>query len=183
MYWVGSSRTDLTCSRILRVRVARAILRDKSVFIVMKVFIGSDHRGYILKEKIAKWLFDWGYEFEDLGAVIYDEKDDYTKYAALVASLVAKNHNSLGILLCGSGVGVEVTANKFDNIRASIGIDQEQVRRGRSDDDMNILVIAAEHTAEHEVGEMIKAFLETKFSGKARYKRRLEDIKRIEKNN
>jgi ribose 5-phosphate isomerase B len=149
----------------------------------MKVFLGSDHRGYSLKEKIAMWLFEWGYKFEDLGANTYDEKDDYTKYATEVASLVAKNKNSQGILLCGSGVGVDVTANKFDGIRASVGIDSEQVSQGRSDDDMNVLVVASEHTSEHDAREIVKAFLEIKFDGKARHKKRLEDIKRIEKNN
>src|SRR4030042_857087 len=148
----------------------------------MKVYLGADHRGYVLKEKIAKWLFEWGYEFDDLGAETYDEKDDYTKYASDVASLVAENKNSLGILLCGSGVGVDVTANKFDGVRASIGIDSEQVRQGRKEDNMNTLVIAADHTSEHDAREMIKAFLETDFSGKARYNKRLQDIKNIEAN-
>jgi len=149
----------------------------------MKIYIGSDHRGFYLKEKIVKWLFEWGYEFMDLGAHSYDEKDDYTKFAAQVASLVVENKNSQGILLCGSGVGVDITANKFDGIRASIGIDAEQINRGRSDDDMNILVIAAEHTTEHNAKEMIKTFLKTKFDEKVRYIRRLEEIKKIEENN
>lgn len=149
----------------------------------MKVFIGSDHRGYELKEKITKWLFEWEYEFVDLGAHSFDGGDDYTKYASQVASLVVENKNSQGILLCGSGVGVDVTANKFDGVRASIGIDAEQVRRGRTDDDMNILVIAAEHTGEHETKEMIKTFLEAKFDEKARHVRRLQEIKKIEENN
>ncbi|KKQ82817.1 MAG: Ribose 5-phosphate isomerase [Candidatus Woesebacteria bacterium GW2011_GWA1_38_8] len=74
-------------------------------------------------------------------------------------------------------------ANKFDGIRASIGIDAEQVRSGRKDDDMNILVIAAEHTEDHLTREMAKAFLETKFDGKPRHRRRLEEIAKIEKNN
>ncbi len=150
---------------------------------IMKVFIGSDHRGFYLKEKIAKWLFEWGYEYLDVGADNYDEKDDYTKYASEVASLVAENKSSLGVLLCGSGVGVDVTANKFDGVRASVGIDPEQVRQGRNDDNMNILVIAADHTSEHSAEEMLKAFLETDFSGKTRYKRRLEEIVKIEQNN
>lgn len=149
----------------------------------MKVFIGSDHRGFYLKEKIAKWLFERGYEYLDVGADNYDEKDDYTKYASEVASLVAENKSSLGVLLCGSGVGVDVTANKFDGVRASVGIDPEQVRQGRNDDNMNILVIAADHTSEHSAEEMLKAFLETDFSGKTRYKRRLEEIVKIEQNN
>lgn len=149
-----------------------------------------------MKEKIAKWLFEWGYEFEDFGAETYDEKDDYTKYAAEVASLVSRSSFASdvvvsdkkasadkGILLCGSGVGVDVVANKFDGVRASIGIDSEQVRQGRSDDNMNILVIAADHTSEHDAKEMVKMFLETGFSGKTRYKKRLQDIKNIEANN
>jgi ribose 5-phosphate isomerase B len=123
----------------------------------MKIYLGADHRGYALKEKIDRWLFEWGYKYEDLGAETYDEKDDYTKYATEVASLVSKNKGSRGILLCGSGVGVDIAANKFDGIRASVGIDSEQVGQGRSDDDMNILVIAAEHTAEQRL-EMVKAF-------------------------
>jgi len=149
----------------------------------MKIYIGSDHKGYSLKEKIAKWLFEWKYDFEDLGAQTFDEKDYYTKYAAEVASLVAENRNSLGVLLCGSGVGVDVTANKFDGVRASIGIDAQQVKQGRNDDNMNILVIAADHTEDHDAKEMVKVFLETAFSGKDRYKKRLQDIKNIEANN
>ena len=149
----------------------------------MRVYLGCDHRGFQLKEKIAKWLFEWGYEFEDVGAQTYDEKDDYTKYASEVASLVADNKKSLGILLCGSGVGVDVVANKFDGVRASIGVDSEQVKQGRSDDDMNILVIASDHTSEHNAKEMLKTFLKTEFDEKARHKRRLEDIKKIEETN
>lgn len=149
----------------------------------MKVYIGADHRGFTLKEKTAKWLFDWGYEFFDVGATHLDPKDDYTLYASEVASLVAKNKNSKGILLCGSGVGADVVANKFDGVRASIGKSTGQVRAGRNDDDMNVLVIAADFTKEDEAKEMLKAFLETKFAGKSRFKKRLTDIKKIEASN
>lgn len=149
----------------------------------MKVYLGSDHRGFILKEEISKWLFEWGYEFLDVGAQSLDPGDDYTKYASEVASLVAENQGSKGILLCGSGIGVDVTANKFDGIRASIGVDVKQVEEGRKKDDLNVLVIAAEHTDEHKAKEMLRAFLESKFEGKARFKKRLEDIAKIERNN
>lgn len=149
----------------------------------MKVFLGADHRGYLLKEKIATWLFDLDYKFEDLGADYLDPKDDYTKYAEKAASMVTSNENSLGVLVCGSGIGIEVVANKFDGVRAGIGKNAEQVRAGRNDDDMNILVIAADYTKEKEAKEMLTAFLETKFSGKARYERRLEEINKIEANN
>lgn len=93
----------------------------------MKIFLGADHRGYALKEKIAKWLFEMEYACMDLGALSLDPSDDYTKYAEEVASLVAANGGSRGILLCGSGVGVDVMANKFDGIRASIGKNIAQV--------------------------------------------------------
>lgn len=149
----------------------------------MKIFLGSDHRGYPLKEKIARWLFDMEYVFHDIGALSLDPKDDYTKYAEDVASLVAKTEGSRGVLLCGSGVGADIVANKFDGIRASIGKDVFQIEAGRNDDDMNVLVIAADFTEERDAKAMLIAFLETKFEGKARYERRLEEISRIEKNN
>lgn len=149
----------------------------------MKIYLGADHRGFNLKEKVAQWLFEWGYEFTDMGALTFDPTDDYTKYAQETASLVAANPGSRAVLLCGSGVGVGVVANKFDGVRAAIGKSPAQVRAGRSDDDMNILVLAADYTSEDEAREMLKVFLETKFAGKARYKKRLREISKIEANN
>ena len=149
----------------------------------MKIFLGADHRGYEMKEKIAKWLFDLEYPYQDMGAYHTDPGDDYTKYAEAVASLVAANEGSRGVLLCGSGVGVDVVANKFDGVRSSIGKNVFQVEAGREHDDMNILVIAADFTEEKEAKAMLIAFLETKFSGKAKYERRLQEIEEIEANN
>jgi len=149
----------------------------------MKIFLGADHRGYYLKERIAKWLFEWQYDFFDVGAQSLDLSDDYTKYASEAASLVANEKSGKGIVLCGSGVGVDVVVNKFDGIRASVGISKEQVKAGRNGDDMNILVIAADYTDEYEAKDMVQAFLETKFGGKERYKRRLKEIEKIEANN
>lgn len=100
-----------------------------------------------------------------------------------MGSLVGKDPNSLGILLCGSGVGVEVSANKIDGVRASIGKSPEQIKAGRNDDDMNVLVIAADYTKEEEVKEILKTFLRTEFSGKERFKKRLSEIKKLEANN
>ncbi|HEX6977257.1 MAG TPA: RpiB/LacA/LacB family sugar-phosphate isomerase [Patescibacteria group bacterium] len=149
----------------------------------MRVYIGADHRGFHLKEKIAKWLFDERYKFEDVGASTFDPNDDYTKYAQQVASLVANDDNSQGILLCGSGVGVDAVANKFDGIRSSIGKTPKQVEAGRKDDDMNILVLAADFTKEVDAKKMVKAFLVTEFDNAKRHKKRLSDIKKIEANN
>lgn len=149
----------------------------------MTIFLGADHRGYELKEKVASWLFDWEYKFLDLGAQSLDRTDDYTKYASEVASLVADHEDSLGILICGSGVGVDVVANKFDGIRASVGLNPEQVKAGRNDDDMNVLVLAGDYVDEEQAKEMVKTFLETKFVNTAKHERRLQDITKIEANN
>jgi len=149
----------------------------------MKVYLGTDHRGYKLKESIAKWLYENRIDFEDLGAVSFDESDNYTKYASQVASLVSDKKGSLGILLCGSGVGVDVVANKFDGVRASIGKSPEQIASGRKDDDMNILVLAADFTDQKEAIGMVKSFLYSEFDKEERHRKRLEDIKKIEANN
>lgn len=149
----------------------------------MKVYLGTDHRGFALKEKIKEFLLNSDHELEDLGSYELDPEDDYTYYAEKVASMVAEDSGSKGILLCGSGVGVDVTANKFDGVRASIGKNKDQVKAGREDDDMNILVIAADFTKEVEAEEMAQVFLGTSFVGNSRHKRRLTEIGRIEANN
>lgn len=149
----------------------------------MKIYIGADHRGYKLKEKLVKYLFESKHTIEDVGSFSYNKGDDYTEFAEKVASLVADNPKDRGVLLCGSGVGVDVVANKFDGVRASIGKSPAQVKAGRADDDMNVLVIASDFTQANQAREMVEVFLKTKFDGKKRHKRRLEDISKIEANN
>lgn len=149
----------------------------------MKVFIGADHRGFVLKEQLKDWLVEWGIKVDDLGAYVPEPSDDYTIYAQRVASMVADQKESRGILLCGSGVGVDVVANKFDGVRASVGKSADQIKAGRQDDDMNVLVIAADFTTPGEAKEMAHVFLTTNYTHKARYNRRLDTIKKIEANN
>lgn len=149
----------------------------------IKTYLGADHRGFKLKEKIREWLTSENYTVEDMGAYELNPTDDYTEFASKVALMVADNKNSKGILFCGSGVGVEVVANKFDGIRASIGLNPEQIKAGRTDDDMNVLVVASDFTEEKEAKDMLKVFLETDYEKLARRERRLEEIKKIEENN
>lgn len=149
----------------------------------MKIYLGADHRGFKLKEKIKAWLGEKRYDFQDLGAYDLNSDDDYTVYAEKVASIVGKNPKVMGILVCGSGVGVDVVANKFDGVRSSIGKNSDQVKAGRNDDDMNILVLAADYTKEDEAKNMVDVFLKTKFAGKSRFVRRIGEIKKIESNN
>ena len=147
------------------------------------LYLGSDHRGFALKEKLKLFLEDLSVSFTDLGAHHLDPKDDYTFYAETVARAVSKDQSSKGILICGSGVGVDIVANKIDQIRASIGKTADQVTSGRADDDMNILVLAADFTSLDEAKEMTKSFLQTQFDHLPRHQKRLVDIKKIEKTN
>ncbi len=146
----------------------------------LKIYLGADHRGFKLKEKIKSWLNSWNFDYEDLGASDFAPKDDYTLYAQKVALKVSKERNSRGILLCGSGVGVNIVANKFKGVRAAVGKDYRQVMSGRRDDDMNVLAIASDFTTEKELKKMLDAFLKTEFDQKLRHIKRLNDIKRIE---
>lgn len=149
----------------------------------MKIYIGSDHRGYKLKEVIFQWLVDQNYSVQDLGAYELNPDDDYTEFAKNVAVKIQEDETARGILFCGSGIGVDIVANKFDGVRSSIGINPEQVKTGRTDDDMNVLVIAADYIKENEAKEMITAFLKTDYEALVRRKRRLEEIEKIEENN
>jgi ribose 5-phosphate isomerase B len=149
----------------------------------MKIYIGADHKGITLKEKIKSYLEDQKVNLEDCGAYILDKEDDYPLYAAKVAKKVIENKNNLGILICGSGVGVDIAANKFDGIRASLGKSTDQIRSGRNDDNMNVLVIAADFTKDEEAKDLVKAFIETKFEKADRHLRRLSEIENIEANN
>jgi len=147
----------------------------------MTIHIGADHRGFELKERIRQSLVSEGYEISDAGNVVKDENDDYTDFAATVAERVSRNEQtSRGILICGSGAGMVVMANKFRRVRAAIGFSNDQVFDSRHDDDVNILVLAANFTEYESALAMIKIFLQTPFSSEDRYQRRLEKIARME---
>ncbi len=144
------------------------------------IYIGADHRGYELKEKIKSWLSDWGYEFEDMGAHEYDKDDDYPDFATAVAKAVilrqVQDQNTRGILVCGSGIGIAIAANKIKGIRAGTAMKAEQARASVNDEDLNVLAISADYTNEQDVGSIVKTFLETKFSGDERHIRRTNKI-------
>lgn len=152
------------------------------------IFIGADHRGFEAKEKLKNWLTSNNYEFEDVGATSLDPLDDYTTFAKEVAKKVseaisATNDDSKGILLCGSGVGVDIVANKFDGIRSGLVVNEEQVRAARRDDNINILSFPADFITADELINITKAFLEQEFSGEDKYARRIGEINEIEQNN
>lgn len=149
----------------------------------MTIFIGADHRGFKLKEELKAWLEKNGHEIVDVGAVVLDPNDDYPLIAEKLGKAVADTSGSKGILLCGSGVGASAAVNKIDGIRAAIGISEAEVKAGRHDDDMNVLVLAADETSFEMAKKLITIFIRTSFGGTVRYSRRLDQIKRIEKEN
>lgn len=151
----------------------------------MKIFIGGDHAGFELKEKIIKYLTEQNYGIEDMGAFNLNQNDDYPDFIIPVAKAVSLNKNSFGIVLGGSGQGEQIAANKIDGVRAIeyYGGNLEIVKLGREHNNANVLSLGARFINEQEAMEAIKVFLNTKFSKEERHGRRLEEINKIEENN
>jgi ribose 5-phosphate isomerase B len=146
----------------------------------MRIAIGADHAGYELKEKLKVELSQSGYEVADLGAHEYDALDDYPDFAKNVATAVAGGDAEKGIVVCGSGVGASVAANKVKGVRASIATDTYSARQGVEHDDLNVLAVGARVTGIEVVREIVRSFLEARFSGEERHVRRLQKVLDIE---
>ncbi len=146
----------------------------------MTIYLGADHRGFVLKEKLKFWLEEKGYQVVDMGAYEVSPEDDYVDFAKKVSSSIRKEKDSLGILICGSGAGVAITANKVRKVRTVLGINKEQVEAARSDDNVNVLALAADYLEEEQAKELVDAFLHTKFQSEERFLRRLRKIELLE---
>ena len=150
----------------------------------MTIFIGADHRGFELKEKLKQFLSNKGYTVMDKGNDHYDETDDYPDFASLVAQEVAEDpDNRRGILICGSGVGIDVVANKFSRVRSALANNSDQAFSSRNDVDANVLCLAADFLDEEEAKKILSVWLQTPFSKEERHKRRLRKISEIELSN
>jgi ribose 5-phosphate isomerase B len=144
------------------------------------IYLGADHRGFNLKEEIKKFLKEQNYAFEDIGNFSYQLDDDYPDFAFKVSKLVAQNPESYGILICGTGNGMVIAANKIKNIRAALCLSSYLAEQARKTNDANILVLAADLTDGGTAKRIVKTFLETKFLEEERHKRRLLKIKEQE---
>lgn len=141
------------------------------------IYLGADHRGFKLKEEIKKILKSSGNNFIDMGNAVHDENDDYTDFAKLVAEKISQNpETDKGILICGSGVGVDITANKFKGVRSALADDTATARKSRAHDNTNVLSIPADEVSAELAKEIITAWLNTPFSNKEKYKRRIRKI-------
>jgi ribose 5-phosphate isomerase B len=144
----------------------------------MRISIGADHRGHQLKAKLIPWLKAEGYEVTDEGAATTDSVD-YPDYAAKVAEKVAHGEADRGILVCATGVGMCITANKVHGVRATTCADEDVARLSRQHNDVNVLCLSGDRLDEPAAKRILDIWLETEFEG-GRHARRVEKIADLE---
>jgi len=142
----------------------------------MRVVVAADHGGFALKSNIVAVVSEAGHEPLDLGAHTLDPGDDYPDFAAAVARAVREGRAERGILICGSGVGASVAANKFGGIRAGLCHDTYSARQGVEHDDMNVLCLGARIVGPALARELVLAYLGARFSNEERHRRRMAKV-------
>ena len=144
----------------------------------MKVYIGADHRGFFLKKALSDYLGRAGYEVINEGEPALDPNDDYPVVAQRLAKdlLTSDDKDSRGILICGSGQGVCMAANRFKGIRALLGYDRDAVKSARTDDDANVLCLPANTISKEDANIFAETFLNTTFIPEPRYVRRIREM-------
>lgn len=147
----------------------------------MKLFLGADHAGFELKTMLAEHLRHAGYDVEDVGAKSLDADDDYPMYAYSAASklLGEEDNTALGILICGSGQGMSIAANRVNGIRAALAWDEQSARSAREDDNANVLVLPARFVEPDQATAMIDAWLAAEFKADPKYQRRLDELEQL----
>ncbi len=149
----------------------------------MRIAVAGDHAGFELKELLVPWLRSAGHQVEDLGAHSFDAEDDYPDFAFLVADSVRSGQAERGVVVCGSGVGASIAANKVPGIRACLCHDTYTGHQGVEHDDMNVLCLGGRVIGFELAKEILTAFLAANFIPEVRYKRRLEKLIQVEKRN
>lgn len=144
----------------------------------MKIFVGADHNGFHLKINLIKYLQRAGYDVVDDSEQTLNPEDDFPIFAhKVVTDMFASNdHEPRGILICGSGQGMCMAANRFKGIRAVLGYDRESIRSARNDDDANVLCLPARTLQEDSVNMLVETFLNTPFAAAPRFKRRIAEM-------
>lgn len=148
----------------------------------MKIAVASDHAGFPLKESLCRFLETENHEIIDVGTYSATPVD-YPDFAEKIGGVILKNQATRGVLICGSGVGASVAANKIAGIRAGLCHDTYSAHQGVEHDSMNVLVLGARVIGEELAKELVKAFLNAEFSGEDRHRRRLEKVIALEKFN
>lgn len=146
----------------------------------MRIVVGADHRGYEMKDQIAASLKQAGHEVLDVGAHNGDSVD-YPDYARAIGEALTDGRAERGVLVCGSGVGASIAANKIHGVRAAVCHDTYSARQGVEHDDMNVLCLGAGVIDSELALELVQAYLDARLSGEERYHRRLEKVAEIER--
>jgi ribose 5-phosphate isomerase B len=147
----------------------------------MRIAVATDHGGFALKEQLAAKLRAAGHEIVDFGAKSLDEGDDYPDFVIPLARAIAAGAAQRGILVCGSGVGASICANKIAGVRAALVGDHFSAHQGVEDDDMNVLCLGGRTIGPSAAWELVQAFLAARFSGAERHRRRLAKVAALEK--
>jgi len=145
----------------------------------MKIALAADHAGFEEKEKIKRTLDEIGVEYTDMGTNSPDSVD-YPDYARKVGEAVARGEYDQGLLVCGSGTGMAISANKVRGVRAAVAWNEDIARLAREHNNANVLALAARFSTEEEMGEIVRAFFSTDFGG-GRHAPRVDKISQIEK--
>lgn len=151
----------------------------------MKIFLGADHRGFYLKEKIFKYLKDSGYDVEDIGGFEYNPNDDFPEFARVAVSKIRANekYDPRAILICGGAQGMGMAANRFKGIRASVVWEPEEAKWTRNDNDSNVICLPArvfdKDEAEAKWKETVDVWLKTPFAAAPRFVRRNKQIDEV----
>jgi ribose 5-phosphate isomerase B len=144
----------------------------------MRIAIGADHAGVALKDQLKQWLIERGDTVDDLGTYTADSVD-YPDYAAAVGHAVADGKADRGVLVCGSGIGMAMAANKIGGIRAAAVVDEASARLSREHNDANVLTLGARLTAADEARELLRIFLVTEYQG-GRHQQRIDKISALD---
>lgn len=141
------------------------------------IYLASDHRGMVRKEEIKKLLDELGEKFVDVGDLSFNPEDDAIDFVTEACGKITPEDK--GIFFCGSGVMVDIVANRFSNIRSCLAANPDQVKAGRREDDVNVLCLGGDNFGAEDSAKLVKVFLATEFDGGENYKRRLEKLKEI----
>jgi ribose 5-phosphate isomerase B len=145
--------------------------------ISMTIFIGADHRGFNLKNKLIEYLQEKNIRVEDMGNYVHDPLDDNPDYAQKVAQAVLQHpEHHMGIIICGSGIGVAIAANRYKGIRCALGFDAQQIQHGRENDHINVLALPAEYIDLETAKKYVDTFMSAQPKMQEKYLRRVEKV-------
>jgi ribose 5-phosphate isomerase B len=146
--------------------------------VALKIHIGADHNGFEFKKRLSEYLRRSDYDIIDDGDKKLDPRDDYPQFGGRVATslLADKDPDSRGILICGSGQGICIAANRFKGIRAALCWNVEEARAARNDDDCNVLCLSSRYLTLEDTMPIVSSFLATPFAGASRFKRRIREL-------